>query len=143
MREGAKSSREQPVSGSSFGFARLAPFVDDHARELADSFTALGNALKDYDADARCRIQIRLVGDDDAVQSWHVEPGSGSPAKPGDEPDFVVVVSRDTWGLIATGQLAPYDALFGGKLRVGGNLDLAKDVTRHLTNPDDVYVPPC
>src|SRR5215472_16025172 len=75
-----------------------------------------------------------------------VEGGAaGSTARPGkpDSADVHVVTQAETLTQIATGQLAPYDALFGGKLRVGGNLEMAKSITQHLSDPAVPYFPPC
>jgi putative sterol carrier protein len=49
----------------------------------------------------------------------------------------------ETWMQIAQGQLAPYDALYAGRLRVGGDLEAAKELTQHLTDPASPYVQPC
>ena len=43
----------------------------------------------------------------------------------------------------AQGLLAPYEALYTGKLRVGGNFEVAKAITKHLTDPAANYMAPC
>ena len=59
------------------------------------------------------------------------------------EADVVVVMRPETWTQIAQGQLAPYEALYTGKLRVGGDFELAKAIVKHLTDPATPYVAPC
>jgi putative sterol carrier protein len=54
-----------------------------------------------------------------------------------------VVMRPETWMQIAQGRMAPYDALFGGRLRVGGDLEKAKSIIQHLSDPAVPYVPPC
>ena len=49
----------------------------------------------------------------------------------------------ETWLEIAEGRLAPYEALYSGRLRVGGDLEAAKSITRHLSDPASTYQPPC
>ena len=49
----------------------------------------------------------------------------------------------ETWAQIAQGQLSPYEALYSGKLRVGGDLEMAKMIVKHLTDPSAPYVAPC
>ena len=39
--------------------------------------------------------------------------------------------------------LAPYDALYAGKVRVGGDFEAAKAITRYLSDPALPYVSPC
>jgi hypothetical protein len=44
---------------------------------------------------------------------------------------------------IAQGQLSPFDALFTGRLRFGGDGELGKRVARELSDPSLPFVPPC
>ena len=54
-----------------------------------------------------------------------------------------MVMRPETWTQIAQGLLAPYEALYTGKLRVGGNFEVAKAITKHLTDPAANYMAPC
>ena len=49
----------------------------------------------------------------------------------------------DTWLQIAQGKLNPFDAFISGKLRVGGDVELAKRLVQHLSDPSVPYVSPC
>ena len=53
------------------------------------------------------------------------------------------MLRKDTWAQIAGGRLSPYDALFSGKLRIGGDVELAKQLVQHLSDPSVPYVSPC
>jgi putative sterol carrier protein len=75
------------------------------------------------------------------VQAVDVQPGSLATDE--GEPNVIVVLSPETWTAIAEGRLAPYDALFQGRMRVGGDVELAKRVTQHLSDPAYPYVAPC
>jgi len=143
MTEGTKSSREQLAGGPAIGFAPLSPLVaggDAAAAAEGDAGArGLAEALSGFEA--QCRIRLRLVQGDEDLQTVDVQPGSL--AADDGEPDVIAVMSPETWAEIAAGRLAPYDALFGGRLRVGGDVELAKRVTQHLSDPAYPYVAPC
>jgi putative sterol carrier protein len=93
-------------------------------------------------------LHVRLVSGDDgeSVEHWHVQGGSKTAKAQQKEPkksDVVVVMRPETWLQIAQGRLAPYEALYSGKLRVGGDLEAAKAIVQHLTDPASPYQPPC
>lgn len=99
--------------------------LDATVRGLADAISAV---------EPSPRIHLRLVEGDEIVETLATADG---------EPDVIVVLSRDTWLAIAQGRLAPYEALVAGRLRVGGDVELAKRVTQHLSDPSVPYVEPC
>jgi hypothetical protein len=143
-REGDKHSRSDTTSDPVPHFACLRPLLENEGRDAAESFQAMAAALHSYDGP--CRIQIRLVDGDETIETWEVEGGaraSAARAQGASDADVVVVVSSDTWLEIARGRLAPFEALFGGRLRVGGNVELAKRIARHLTDPGATFVAPC
>lgn len=49
-----------------------------------------------------------------------------------DAPAFEVITDEATWAAIARGQIAPLEAFVGGKLRVRGNIELARSVVRRM-----------
>jgi SCP-2 sterol transfer family len=140
--QGGKRPRDQKPSP----FARLKPLgkLEDDA---ATSFDYLAKALSGYNKPVR--LQIRLVNETEGatVEHWEVLGGSKSAkAKKNAKPktaDVVVVMRRETWAQIAQGMLAPYEALYTGKLRVGGDFEVAKAITKYLTDPAAHYVAPC
>ncbi|MDQ2824359.1 MAG: SCP2 sterol-binding domain-containing protein [Verrucomicrobiota bacterium] len=134
--------REQAEMPSS-PFACLQPILQDHERDVDESFQRLARALGTYESPVR--IHIRLITDD-TIDHWEVEGGSSSAAARRHEPksaDVFVVLRRETWVEIAQGRLAPFDALFQGKLRIGGDVALAKGITQHLSDRTVPFVPPC
>jgi len=130
--QGGKKPGDAPVPA--IAFARLRPLVTGPNTNVEASLKAASQALKNYGS--KMRIHVHLVSGPafDKVEHWTVEGGAA---------DSTVVTQAETLTQIATGQLAPYDALFGGKLRVGGNLEMAKSITQHLSDPAAPYFPPC
>jgi hypothetical protein len=146
MTLGGKIRRENTLEAAASPFGRLAPLVADDGQDAATSLTKLAEALAGFGTPAR--IHLRLLDNDDLekIDHWDVEVGSPKGTARRGEPkaaDVVVVLRHDTWLQIAQGRLSPFDALFAGKLRVGGNVELAKQITRHLTDPSMRYVSPC
>ena len=141
---GGKVTATPVVTGVTF--ARLRPIASSLKRDEVASFKSLSSALRDYES--KVRLHIRLVSGNvgEKVAHWDVEGGSSkATARRGrpKEADVHIVMRPETWALIASGQLAPYDALLAGKLRVGGDLELAKRITKHLSDPSMPYKAPC
>jgi SCP-2 sterol transfer family len=142
--QGGKKTREAvapPVA-----FARLRPLVAGRKTDAAESFKSLSHALRDYRSPVRIHVHLVSGATGKKVDHWEVEGGSPKATARRGRPksaDVHVVMRPETWTQIASGQLAPYDALFGGKLRVGGNLQMAKQLTEHLSDPAVPYIPPC
>ncbi len=140
--QGGKLRREiGPISA----FARLKPLAKDRD-DPGTALKALANALSGFRTTVN--VHIRLVSGDDGetVEHWHVQGGAKTAKVQQKKPqksDVTVVMRPETWLQIAQGQLAPYEALYAGKLRVGGNLESAKAIVRHLTDPAATYRPPC
>lgn len=49
-----------------------------------------------------------------------------------DAPTFEVITSEKTWAAIASGQIAPLEAFVSGKLRVRGNIEMARSIVRRM-----------
>lgn len=138
--QGGKRAREVgPVSP----FARLRTLAGEQD-EPAKGLENLAKALSDYESPVR--LHVRLITGGESVEHWEVQGGSKNAKaqrkKPKDA-DVILVMRPETWTQIAQGQLAPYDALYGGKLRVGGDFEAAKAITKHLSDPATPYVAPC
>lgn len=146
--QGGKLRREiGPISS----FARLKPIVEA-SDDPAAALNGLAKALSGFRTDVN--LQVRLISGDDgeSIERWQVRAGAKAAKaekvakaqrKEAKKPDVVVAMRPETWMLIAQGQLAPYDALYTGKLRVGGDLEAAKAIVRHLTDPAATYRSPC
>src|SRR5581483_8723336 len=141
--QGGKLRRE---SSSVSAFAPLKPMataMDDPGKAMR----ALSKALASFGG--RVRLHLRLVSGEngETLEHWDIQGGAKSAGKAErKEPqkaDVVVVMRPETWMLIAQGKLAPYEALYSGGLRVGGDMEIAKAITRHLTDPASTYRSPC
>jgi putative sterol carrier protein len=83
---------------------------------------------------------------EEGVEHWSIEGGTGKPVaqrRAPKKPDIRLVLRRATWLAIAQGRLSPFDALFAGRMRFGGDSELGKRVARHLSDPSVPFVPPC
>jgi hypothetical protein len=140
-----QAGKRPRAAGPLSAFARLKPLAgerDDPAKSLDKLAQALGNYGRSV------RLHVRLVTDKDGerVEHWEVQGGSMKGKALRKEPkkaDVILVMRPETWTQIAQGRLAPYEALYTGKLRVGGNFEMAKAITRHLSDPASPYVAPC
>jgi hypothetical protein len=123
-------------------FARLKALSG--ARDAPDkALRLLAAALRDFAKPAS--IHVRLI-DGDSVENWEVQAGSENARAQRKQPkkaDVNAIMRPQTWLSIAQGQLAPYEALYAGKLRVGGDFEVAKAITRPLSDPAMEYVAPC
>ncbi len=140
--QGGKLRREvRPTSP----FARLKPLAEEKD-DAETGLKHLAKALSNYRKPAIVQIRLVTGNEGERVEHWEIKAGSKD-AKPqrrnSKKGDVVVVMRPQTWNQIALGMLAPYDALFAGKLRVGGDLETAKEITRHLSDPRFPYVSPC
>lgn len=140
-REGTKSSRDDVALASTPAFACLTPFLDGQEQPLGTSFENLARVLDE--GETACHLHVRLVEGDDTVESWDVKQGTATASARADRADVVVVVAQESWIEIAQGRLAPFDAMYSGRLRVGGNLELAKRVAQQLSDPSVPFVAPC
>jgi putative sterol carrier protein len=139
--QGGKTPREGPPAPSPF--ARLSPLVsEDRTAELDGSLQELARALKRVKTKHRLHLRLITEPEGEAVDHWEVGDGKARRNQP-KNPDVIVIMHKDTWMEIAQGKLAPYDALLGGKLRVGVDFEAAKEMVRQLTDPSAPYVPPC
>jgi putative sterol carrier protein len=120
----------------------LARPQDDSAKALEK----LAQALREYGSPVRLHFRLITSKEGESVEHWEVHGGSKNAKAKKTQPkkaDVVVVMRLETWTQIAQGTLAPYEALYTGKLRVGGNFAAAKAITKYLTAPGANYVAPC
>ena len=138
--QGGKLPREVPAVSP---FARLSPLVSEAKTvEVDGSLHELATALKRVKVKHRLHLRLITAAEGEAVEHWEVVDGKARRHQP-KNPDIIVIMHKDTWMEIAQGKLAPYDALLGGKLRVGGDFEAAKEIVKQLTDPSAHYVPPC
>jgi putative sterol carrier protein len=138
-----QGGKKAPDTAPATQFARLKPLAANQQNDVSESLQSLAQALNGYASPVR--LHIRLT-DGENFDHWEVEGGSRAPSARRNSPkdaDVHLVMRHETWVEIANGNLAPFDALFAGKMRVGGNLELAKNITRHLSDPAVPFVAPC
>lgn len=146
--QGGKPRGGPPFQTTATPFARLKPLLTGKQSGLEESFQSMAHALRNYASPVRIHVRVVSGESGETVEHWEVQGGSSSAKarRTKNEPkdaDVLVVMRPETWTQIAQGQLAPFDALFAGKLRVGGNLQIAKSITQHLSDPTVPFVPPC
>ena len=140
--QGGKLRREE---GGTLSFARLRTLARPQDN-TAKSITQLSKALSGFGRPVRLHIGLLSGPDGERVQHWDVQGGTKSGKVKRGKPkgaDVMVVMRPETWAEISQGQLAPYEALYSGKLRVGGDFEIAKGIVSHLTDPSAPYVAPC
>ena len=143
MTQGGKKIRAAVGDHPSSPFAPLRPLLQTHEQDPSEGLRKLAAALGGLGA--RVRLHVQLV-DGDGVEHWSIEGGTGKAVTQQRTPkqsDVRVVMRRTTWLAIAQGRLSPFDALFAGQMRFGGNSELGKRVVRHLSDPSVPFVPPC
>jgi putative sterol carrier protein len=127
--QGGKLRRE---ASETLPFARLRALAgpEDDATKSLEQLT---KAMSGLGKPVRLHIQLVSGADGETVEHWDVQGGKGRKAKKGEpkNADVVVVMRPETWAQIAQGQLAPYEALYSGRLRVGGDFEIAKAVVKH------------
>jgi hypothetical protein len=132
--QGGKRGREVAPSSP---FASLKPLVGE-ADNPAKGLEMLSDALRGYPNPLR--LHVRLVSgeeDDESVEQWEVQAGTdgfqaaadGVKRRRRDRGD----APRDV-DAYRPGRPGPYEALYTGRLRVGGDFEAAKAVTRYLSD---------
>jgi hypothetical protein len=124
-------------------FAPLKALLQPHERNAAEGVRRLASALHGLGAPA-C-LHLRVL-DGETVEHGDVEGGVASAAahqRSPKNPDVTLIVRRDTWLRMAHGRLSPFDALLSGAMRFGGDMELAKRIVRHPSDPTAPFVELC
>ena len=121
--------RSDPVLAD---FAEPLPQVPDLEKgDAGERMNALGRALHKI---TRGVVRITL-GPEEKARRWNIglAPGGAKVAE-GDagEPDLELITSEETWSEIIGGRLSPLDAFTGGRIRVLGDVELARLMFRAL-----------
>jgi putative sterol carrier protein len=144
MTDGGKPHRTTRLATAApTEFAPLRALLKSDETDLTQSLQKLSAELAGFDAPMRLQVQV-LEGS--STHDWELECGRARISASRDsakEADVRVVVRHDTWLQIAHGKLNPFDAFISGKLRVGGDVELAKRLVQHLSDPSAPYVSPC
>jgi putative sterol carrier protein len=135
----ASTSKMSSMGESSIAverFASFRPLIRTSRDDLRDSFQQMGQALAD--AKEQTRIHFRLV-DSRKREAWTLDIGPGKSRvqdKHVGKPKLEIITRTETWGDIAQGKLSPVEAFFKGKMRVRGDITMAKRLLRHLCEPN-------
>jgi SCP-2 sterol transfer family len=144
MTDGGKPHRKAKLGAAApTGFAPLRALLKSDETDLTQSLQQLSAELASFDAPMLLQVQV-LEGS--STHDWELECGRdrvSASRRSANEVDVRVVVRHDTWLQIAHGKLNPFDAFITGKLRVGGDVELAKRLVQHLSDPSVPYVSPC
>ena len=102
------------------------------SRDVGATFEEMGKILQKYHLTAN--LQFRITdGDDVHLYSIAIAKGeSNVQSEPSKNPDFEVLTSAETWWDIASGTLAPLEALGMGLLRFRGDTRLGVRILTHL-----------
>jgi predicted lipid carrier protein YhbT len=141
--QGGKPIRDAVPDQPPSPFAPLKPLVHGSGQDVENSLSALAKALGSYEG--RARLHLQLI-DGNQISHWEIEAGRRKAAVSRRKPksaDVHVVLRQETWLEIAQGRLSPFEALFGGRLRIGGDVELGKRIVKHLTDPSVPFVLPC
>jgi tripartite-type tricarboxylate transporter receptor subunit TctC len=144
--QGGKLTTNATAAPPPFAFARLKALISAPNVDVGTSLKNAAQALRDFGSQVHIHVQFVANAAGDKVDHWQVDGGTPTATATQGKPasaDVHVVMLPETWTQIASGQLAPYNALFGGKVRVGGNLETAKRIVQHLSDPTVPYIPPC
>src|SRR5262249_25491876 len=114
--------------------APLRPLLQPHEHDVSTAMRNLSAALQGFDSGVTLHIQLL---DGKSTDDWTVTGGGTTDDARRVVPESAeirVVLRRETWLRIARSELSPLEAFFGGRVRVGGDMEVAKRVLKHLTD---------
>jgi putative sterol carrier protein len=112
-------------------FATFRPLTQRLRSEIGETLRGMSASLRQ--TRERGRIHFRIL-DATGRTDWTLELGKASKVveRAVGKPKLEVVTRADTWHLIAAGELSPLEAFITGKLRLRGDVEMAKRIVRHL-----------
>jgi SCP-2 sterol transfer family len=124
-------------------YAHLPPLIEPGTRADPASVHRLAELLESFGESADINLQfVGITG----TQGWHVtmEPGQAAAREDlVENADLELIMRLDTWTEIASGSLSPLVAFGSGRMRVRGDVGLAKRLLRHLATSPDAVVDIC
>jgi putative sterol carrier protein len=143
MTQGGKPHRSQAPQSQS-AFAPMRGWLSANKRDVISAAENLAAELARFGEKKRIAIQVIDSGQS---HMWEIEAGQGEASIKSDrssaKADLTLVMRGETWLDLAQGQINPFDAFAGGKLRVAGDTELGKRLVRHLTDPQFPFISPC
>jgi putative sterol carrier protein len=116
-------------------FARLKNLVRS-SRDLAMTFEEMGKILQKCHLTSKIQFQIT---NGSQVEHYNIAIAKGQSkvqSEPSKNPDFEVLTSAETWWEIASGTLAPLEAMGKGLLRFRGDARLGVRILTHLAGTE-------
>lgn len=113
-------------------FVRLQKLTDLTQADLAATFRRVAEILSTTRERQPLQLQFSLFqGEAEEPLVWCVvgsKDGYNATQKRSERPDVEVITRAETWREIAEGRLSPLEAFVKGRLRVRGNLEMAKRI---------------
>lgn len=107
-------------------------------RDLDGTFQQMGKLLEK--CHLKAKLQFRII-DGEEAQYFSLDVSNNNSKvqnKAVEKFDFEVITTEDTWWQIASGTLAPLQALGNGQLRFRGDIAIGQRVMRHLAGAGSV-----
>ena len=111
-------------------YAKLRRLTQRREEDLGETFTRLGDALRNSGRSGR--VQCTILGPGEP-RRWTLEVGERESRVKGEgtnAPDLEIITRETTWWDIADGSLSPLDAFRSGKLRILGDTNLGSHLLK-------------
>jgi putative sterol carrier protein len=117
-------------------YALVRSLTDGHGNDVDLTMELLANAISGVGEQGA--LQLSLGGTDEGEQrrTWTLSLDEGASADGSVTSDVTLLTAPETFQRMAEGTYSPVQAFLDGKLRVRGDIDLAKRILRHLAGPD-------
>lgn len=113
-------------------YPRLQKLTEPTRPELATTFNRVAEILAKAPKVRPLQLQISILDDDTeepTVWAVAIDKDGGKAVQGASEQTDVEIITRaETWWEIAEGRLSPLEAFVSGRLRVRGNIELAKRI---------------
>jgi putative sterol carrier protein len=135
-----KNASAKPIT--SMRFAVMKDLTKGSRTSAAEITKKLGEELASAKARGTLRLRLLEGGDlakasvfDIALAGAKGAKGKSGAKAPG-KATVELITTPETWGEIASGQLAPHDAFLGGRMRVRGNVFTAQRLFKHVAGSE-------
>jgi putative sterol carrier protein len=130
------SEKHQPAKPvTSLRFAAIRDLTRGGKASTAETAKNLGEQLASAKAQGTLRLTLIEGGNISSATVYDVPLGaskSKGTTKTSAKPAIELITKAETWMEIASGRLAPHDALLGGRMRVRGNAFAAQRLLKHI-----------
>jgi putative sterol carrier protein len=119
-------------------FASLRPLIEPGQTDLDRAFKTMATSLEGLPERAVVQFEILSGGD---RRYWSVELSRGAgrvEAGKSESPDLAVITRESSMRQIADGSVSPLEVFARGKMRLRGNMGLAKRLFKSLASPEGI-----